>query len=289
MAKVVDTYRDSGEKVVFISDLTPPRSGDPTALDAVKGLDVDFVCVAYSPGKLVRMSSEVAAHTIRSRLSKNVVFNLAPRDMNKIALGSYLLGAQTLGLENVIVLQGDDFSERDLAHGVKAVGDYTSTGLIRSICAMNEGLDYRGAKLRAPTDFCVGATLDLSKGLSDEVRLAHRKVEAGAQFFITQPIYELGQRDRFLELYEAEAQEPLSLPVFWGLQVLEKDGLLLGNAPPRVLQELEGGRPGTDIALELLQSFVGADIQGIYLVPPILRGGARDYEAAQRVLEAFRR
>lgn len=286
MAKVTDRFRDSGNAVVVISDCTPLRSGDPAMLDRLGGLNVDFVCTAYNPGKLVRGDSIVAAYTIKQRVGKDVVFNLATRDMNKIALESRLLGAQMLGLENVVVLQGDPFTERELIQ-VKPVDDFTPTGFIRSIRSMNEGLDYRGSKLREPTDFCVGATLDLGRDLEGEARLAHQKVEAGAQYFITQPIYDLGLRERFLELYQAGAKESLSQPIFWGLQVLEKDGILLGDIPAPVLQDLDAGRPGADIARELLHTFVEAGIRGIYLVPPILRGGARDYEAAQRVLEAF--
>jgi homocysteine S-methyltransferase len=252
----------------------------------MKGLKADFISVAYNPGRLVRVDPATAAHTVKQRTGTDAVFTLATRDMNKIAIGSHLLGAQVLGLENVLVVQGDRLTERETEHGASAVDDFTATGLIASIAAMNGGLDYRGAKLQAPTNFCIGSTLDLGRGADAEAGLVRRKVEAGADFFITQPIYDPAQRESFLERYQARTEEDLAQPVFWGLQVLEKDGVLLSDTPTKVLEELENGKSGTAIAIETLHTLMEAGVRGIYLVPPILKGGARDYEAAQRVLES---
>jgi 5,10-methylenetetrahydrofolate reductase len=287
MTKVAERYRDSNKPLVVVADFSPPRRADLLALDRIAGLEADFVSVAYNPGKLVRVDSVAMAYAIKQQVGMGVAFNLATRDMNKIALESHLLGAQVLGLENVIVMQGDDFTERDLAHGVKPVGDFTSSGFIRAIAAMNEGRDYRGAELRAPTDFCIGATLDLGRDLESEVALAQQKVEAGVHFFISQPIYDLTRQRQFLEMYEATAKNNLSQPVFWGVQILEKEGIVLGDVPAQVIEELQRGRAATEMALELLNTFVESDIRGVYVVPPILRGGARNYEAAHEVLRAF--
>ena len=285
MAKITDTYASSTDKIVVLCDCTPPRSGDPKALDRVGVVNADFICVAYNPGKLARADSVAAAYTIRERTGKDVVFNMATRDMNKVAMQSRLLGAQMMGLENMVALQGDGFTEVE-SKLVKAVDGFTPTGLVEAIAAMNAGQDYRGSNLRGNTDFCIGATLDLARDLEHEVRLTHRKVEAGAHYFIVQPMYDLGLRQRFLDEYENQTGGPFALPVFWGLQVLDKEGIVLGNVPTQMRQELDGGKAGSDIASELLQSYVAAGIRGIYLVPPILRGGARDYDAAQQVLES---
>ncbi len=288
--KVTDRYAQPAQGLVVISDFTPPRGGDPSAVDRVRGLNADFICVAYNPGKLVRADPVAAAVAIRDRVGTDVAFNLATRDMNRVALGTRLLGAQMLGVQNVVILRGDPFMERELARApVRSVDDCTPTDLIRDARALNEGLDYRGSTLRAAADLCIGATLDLGRDLESEARLAARKVEAGAEFFLTQPFYDLERRSRFLELFEAAFGTTLDRPVFWGLQVLDKDGIVLGDVPPCVTEELERGRPGSEIAAEGLQRYVDAGIRGVYLVPPILRGGARDYEAAQRVLETVGR
>ena len=286
MAKVTEVYAASSGPVV-LCDCTPPRSADPTALDAVGAVGADFACVAYNPGKLPRADSVAAALAIKARTGTDVVFNLATRDMNKIAVQSRLLGAQMLGLENVVVLQGDRFSPEE-AERVKAVNDYTPTSLIASASAMNDGLDYRGSRLRGATSLCIGASFDLARDLDREVALTQRKVDAGAHFLIAQPIYDLDVRHAFLDAYERSTAAPLDLPVFWGLQVLDKDGIVLGNVPPEMRQQLDEGRPGVDIAIELLRQFVGDGVRGVYLVPPILRGGARDYAAARQVLASMR-
>ena len=269
----------------MLCDCTPPRSGDPEALDRVAVVEADYICVAYNPGKIPRANSVTTAHIIRERTGRDVVFNVATRDMNKLAIQSQLLGAQMMKLQNVVALQGDGFTDAETKQ-VKLVDDFTSTGLIEALSEMNNGLDYRGSKMRGTTDFCIGATLDLERDLVREVKLAHRKIKAGAHFFITQPIYDLNLRQRFLDEYEIQAGNPFATPVFWGLQVLDKDGIALGNVPPQMRHQLDSGKSGTEIASELLQSYVVAGVRGVYLVPPILRGGARDYDAAQQVLES---
>ena len=80
----------------------------------------------------------------------------------------------------------------------------------------------------------------------------------------------------------------MSMPIFLGLQILDAKGLIFGEVPESTKQDLENGREGTDIAIELLHRFVAGGVTNIYLVPPIFRGGLRDYEATQRVLEAHR-
>ena len=286
MAKVTDVLRSTTDRPVFVIDFTPPRGGDPSMLDRLGGLRADFVSVAYNPGKLVRADSVAVARAIRERLGLDVVVNLSPRDMNKIALESCLLGAQMLGLENVVALQGDPLGEREAAHAVSGVHDYTATQLISAMRSLNDGADYRGGKLQASTNLCIGAVLNPSADLEREVWLTLRKVAAGAEFFLSQAVYDLGRRDEFLEQYERIAGKPLDQPVFWGVQVLHKEGVLLGDLPQKIKDDLEGGRSGTDIAIEQVDQLRKQGVRSIYLVAPILKGGARDYDAAKQVLEA---
>ena len=284
MAKVTD--KCDGTKPVVICDFSPPRGSDPALLSGAQSVSPDFISVAYSPGKAVRVDPVVAAHAIKQQTGRDAIFTLATRDMNRLATQNHLLGAALLGLENVIVVGGDVFTERDMAV-VKDVRDFRPTELVASIKSLNEGVDYRGLKLRAPTDFCVGATIDLGRGIEREARLTHAKISAGADFLITQPIYDVSQVERLRDAYQAAAGGPLPAPVFWGLQVLDAKGLVFGDVPPRIVEELEGGREGVDIAAGLLEDFLAAGMTNIYLVPPIFRGGLRDYEAAQRVIDAL--
>ena len=283
MTKIVGHCFEVTGRAAFICDFSPPRSGDPAAVTQAR-FGADFISVAYNPGRAVRANSAMLAAAVKSRTGQEVAFTLGTRDMNQLALQSELLGAQMLGLENVIVVQGDPFPERDLAL-VGPVNQVTPTGLIASIANMNRGTDFRDAQLRAPTDFCIGATVDLGRWVEREARLARRKVEAGANFLITQPIFDPAEASRFISAYADAAGEPPGLPIFFGLQVLEQDGIIFSSVPEPIREALAGGRSGVDLAVELFQRFQDAKIHDIYLVPPIRRGGARNYQAAQQVLE----
>jgi 5,10-methylenetetrahydrofolate reductase len=282
--KVTAKVASQSDRMVYISDFTPPRAVDPAYVMPARQLEVDYICVAYSPGRRVRVDPAMFAAALKQQTGRDVMFNLAPRDMNKLALQSHLLGAQMLGLENVVVIGGDVFSDKDLTQ-VTRVRDYKPTELIRAIKAMNQGLDYKDSQLKAATDFCVGASIDFGRGLEAEAALTYRKVVAGADFFISQPVFDVDEISAFREAYEAVAGAALNQPVFYGLQILQKDGIIFSSVPERIRQDLDQGRAGTDIALEQWQELVAAGVRTIYLIPPILRGGARDYAAAQQVIE----
>ena len=269
-----------------ICDFSPPRSGDSEVVGQAQ-IDVDFISVAYNPGRAVRTNSAMLAAAIQ-RSGKDAVFTLATRDMNKLALQSQLLGAQMLGLQNVVVVQGDSFGQQDQTR-VVSVNDYHSTGLIAAISQMNLGVDFKEGQLRAPTDFCIGATVDLSRGIEEEAQLAVRKVSAGSEFLITQPIFNVDHVARYRESYAYHAGKAGTLPIYFGLQILEQDGVLFSSVPESVRGELEGGRSGVDIALDLYQKFQDARLNNIYLIPPIKRGGARNYEAAKEFLRKIGR
>jgi 5,10-methylenetetrahydrofolate reductase len=281
MTKITDALAQSS-KPVFIADFTPPRGAEPALLDdAVRLRQADFVSVAYNPGKLVRLDSVTAAYLLKQRFGTDTVFNLSPRDMNKIALESRLLGAATLGLENVLVLQGDGLTEREKA---ASVADYTATALIAAARTLNKGLDYRKSKLDSAGDFCIGAALDLGREAGAEVALTHKKVEAGAHFFIAQPVFSAEPVEAFHEAYRAATGHALTVPIFWGVQILAKDGVRFSSIPAGVRKEVEQGRDGVEIAREAYDSLRGRGENAFYLIAPIMRGGARDYDAASRFL-----
>ncbi len=281
MAKVMDRTHAQTGRPAFICDYSPPRSGRPEDVPAPPQ-SADFVSAAYNPGRAVRMGSVAAAAVLRDRYDADPIFTLATRDMNRLALESLLLGAQALGLENVIVVAGDSFGRRDTA---VPVYDYRPTELIRAIANLNSGTDHRGSNLRSPTDFCIGATVDLGRGIESEAALAVRKVAAGAHFLITQPVFDPDDVVRFAEAYTTAADATLSVPVFYGVGLMEPDGVSFASVPQRITSDLEAGRSGVDIALRVWEGLRGAGAANCYLVPPIRRSGARNYAAASRFLE----
>ena len=287
MAKIVDRRAEDENEVLIVCDFSPARGGDPELMAPALWLGADYISVAYNPGRSVRVSSTMGALWVKQAASADAVFTLATRDMNKVALQSLLLGAALQGLENVVVVKGDQFTEPELG-SVDPVDDFTSTGLIASIAQMNAGSDFRGRRLRAPTDLCVGAVIDLGHEFDKELRLTRRKVEAGAQFFLLQPLFEPARVGEMMEVYEQRYGEPLTQPLFCGVQVMAPNGVTFGEVPEWVVRDLDSGRPGADIAVEVLQGFVECGFRSIYLVPPVLRGGRRDYEAAQHVIETVK-
>ena len=288
MTTVVEKRRQSGNSLLVICDFSPPRGSDPALLEPALHIGADFISVAYNPGRSARVSSPLAAHWVREHSGRDVIFTLATRDMNKVATQSLLMGASLLGLENLVVVKGDSFSENDL-RSVKPVDDFTPTGLIRTTAEMGEGIDFRGRKLRSSSRFCVGATLDLGKDPNREMALVRRKVEAGAEFFLLQALFEPAILRRFLDGYAELDERPLEQPIFCGVQIPAPDGLSFGAVPDWVSNDLAKGRPGEQVALQLVYEYRDAGFSSIYLVPPVFRGGRRDYDAAQRVLEDLER
>ena len=286
MVKITEGCFETTGHTSFICDFSPPRSGDQSAVGQAQ-IDANFISVAYNPGRTVRTNSAILAAAIQHN-GKDTVFTLATRDMNKLATQSLLLGAQMLGLQNVVVVQGDPFSGNDQDR-VVSVRDYRPTGLIADIVRMNQGQDFRDGDLRTPTDFCIGATIDLGRPIEAEVKLAVRKVRAGAEFLITQPIFNVDHVGRYRESYGYHANKAGTHPVYFGLQILEKDGVVFSSVPDRIKEELNGGRPGIDIALELYQKFQEARLHNIYLMPPIKRDGVRNYEAVKEFLKRAKR
>lgn len=287
MTKILDRRAEDESEILVVCDFSPPRGGEAELMAPALRLGADFVSVAYNPGRSVRVASVLGALWVKQAAASDAVFTVGTRDMNKVALQSLLLGAALHGLENVVVVKGDSFTEREMGT-TKPVDDFTPTGLIASIAGLNTGVDFRGRSLRASTDLCVGAAVDLGNDFDGELRLTRRKVEAGAQFFLLQPLFDPLRVVRMQDEYERRYDEALTQPLFCGVQVMAPGGVTFGDVPEWVTRDLAGGRPGADIAIEVLQGFVERGLRSIYLVPPILRGGRRDYEAALRVIQTVK-
>lgn len=283
MAKIADAFAARRGETLVICDFSPPRGGAPELMaDGLALNNADWVLAAYSPGRSARVDSISAARWLRDNGGADAAFTISPRDMNRLALQSLLLGAALDGLQNVVVAQGDPFTPREL-RATSAVGDYTATALIAAIGAMNAGTDFRGRELDAATDFCVGATIDLRRGIAAEAALTRRKIDAGAEFFVANAVFDADGPRRFLARCEDDtgAAPP---PIFWGVQMMAPGSVAFGDVPTRVDDDLRAGRCGVDIALETIADLRAAGLRTIYLLPPIYRGGARDYGAAREAL-----
>ena len=287
MPSVTELYAKKGPAPLWICDFSPPRSGDPNFAERAKVMDVDFFSVAYSPGQSVRMDTVAAAATLKRRTGKEVIFNVATRDMNRLAIQMHLLGAQALELDNVLIVRGDDFSAEDSAR-IKTVADYNPSELMEAIKQLNAGIDLRGKKLRMATRFCIGAIVDPHRDVEKEAALAQRKLASGASYFITQSVYGAEPLKALRTAYKRTTNTELTVPIFCGVQIMEPGGLSFGKVPEWVERDVAKGRSGVDIAVQIIDELLAAGCDAFYLVPPILKGGRRDYEALQRVVATVR-
>ena len=135
------------------------------------------------------------------------------------------------------------------------------------------------------TDFCIGATVDLGRGIEREARLAVRKIESGAHFLITQPVFDPDDVGRFAEACAHVSGSELAVPVFYGVGLMEPDGVSFASVPQWVTDDLANGRSGVDIGLQVWSALQSAGVGDCYVVPPIRRSGARNYAAAREFIE----
>ena len=285
--KIIDFCRLHPSEVISLVDVLPPKSIDHPYLNTIDIPGADFLCVAYGPGGSVRVSSEVVGATIKREIGKEVVFNIVTRDANKVGIQTQLLGANQLGLENVVVMKGDPpvyTPTRTQQKRVKSVHDFTPTELIRTISRMNLGEDFRGNRIAPPTDFCIGATINLNKEMKSEAKLIRAKLQAGAEFFITQPVFQVSKINELREEYRELTPEPFPVEVFWGIQIPTTGGEVFGHLPLGMRLELDEGKEGVQIAFDVMKKLLVMGIRKFYILPARSPAGHYDYRNVQELL-----
>jgi homocysteine S-methyltransferase len=280
----VESFADKlGRQFVVTAELDPPRGPDyARALAAAAKLrrfGVDAVNVADNPLARVRMSSVALAHIIREEVGLEAILHFTCRDRNLLGLQSELVGASALGIGVILALTGDPSEVGDYPKA-KSVFDLDSTGLVRLVDTLRGGTDLSGKAVGDKFNVTVGVALNPGSGdLEREYRRFEEKVEAGADFAMTQPFYDAAVWFDFLDRYG----EP-PVPVILGLlpfksfrhaQFLhyEVPGI---DVPPAALERMEGAAAngkaaeraeGLALARELLGRVRDA-CRGIYLIPP---------------------
>ena len=284
MKSVLEAINKRGRKPFYLCDFSPPKGGNADLLLECYDLNPDMFMVAYAPGRSVRLNPIFAADWIHSRTNIPTVFTVSTRDMNKSAMQSLLLGAELMGLPNVLIVKGDKFSAQDLNLQTE-VNDFTPTELISAVKTMNERRDFRGNELTYPTRFCIGGALDLSRDWGKESWLTKAKITSGSNFIVSQPTFDHELPSKFLSFYEKTIGEKLKIPVMWGIQMVERDTISFANVPRWVHLKLEDGGSSYEITINLVKRHLDLGIDTFYLVPTIYKGGRRDYLSAQAVME----
>ena len=275
--------RIAGGEFVVTAELAPPRGFDAGAsLEKLRPIvgQIHAVNVTDSPRAQGRMSALAMCSLVQSKLGVETIMHMSLRHRNLLALHSDLLGAHALGVRNVFTVMGDVPLSGDYPQAT-SVTDITASGLIRLMAGFNRGVDGNGRALEGPTSFFIGAALNLNApDLDRELRVLDRKVEAGAHFLLTQPVYEPEAVERV-----AERLGGFPLPVLLGVLPLrsERHARFLHHevpgisVPDAVFERLEAAgddaaAAGIAISQELLRAVRGR-IAGVYFMPPFDRYG----------------
>ncbi|HZG42061.1 MAG TPA: bifunctional homocysteine S-methyltransferase/methylenetetrahydrofolate reductase [Longimicrobium sp.] len=266
-------------------EIVPPRGSNPEAmLDGVRLLKqagVDGVNVPDGPRAQSRMGALATAILIQQRVGIEAVVHYCCRDRNLLGMLSDLLGAQALGLRNMLLITGDP-PKMGPYPDATAVFDIDSIGLTNLVSRLNRGLDPGGNAIGEPTSFVVGVGVNPgAEDFENEMRRFYWKVEAGAEYAITQPVFDLRQLEAFVERIEKDG---LKIPVIAGIWPLvsARNAEFLANEVPGVVVSDEvmarmrrasaeskerGVEEGTRIAQEMLAAAFPM-IQGVQVSAP---------------------
>lgn len=193
---------DAGEFAI-LAEMDPPKGVDVSNMVAnairVKG-KVDAFVVPEMSNAVMRMSS-LGAATILQGKGLETVIQLNCRDRNRIALQADLLAANGCGITNVMAVTGEDPTFGD-HHQARSVYDINLLELLQAISNLQKGKDMAGIDLAGSPEFLVGSTVNAgAKGRSPELELdeMNKKIEAGAQFFISPPLFDLSAIEPFIK------------------------------------------------------------------------------------------
>jgi homocysteine S-methyltransferase len=224
------------EELVITAEVEPPRGTDvSSAVEGArlfKACGVDGVNVTDNPMARLRMSSIAVAALIQRETGLDAVVQITTRDRNVLGLQSDLLGAAGLGVKAILCLGGDPLKIGDYPQA-KQVSEVDVLGLLRIAKGLNAGADLAGNAIGAPTRFAIACAANPAAADQEvEFSKLRAKIEAGASFAQTQPVYDLEALERFLARPEARA-----IPVLVGLIPLLslKQTLFFANEVPGVV------------------------------------------------------
>jgi len=260
------------------------------AAQRVHDVGADCVNVGDSPMAEVRMSAIAMASLLRERTGLDPIVHCSTRDRNVMALQADLMGAHALGLRNVLCIKGDPHALGSYSTAT-AVWDVNALGLMRILKGFNAGHDAIDNPVRPATRFFVGAAVNpVAEDIEAEVKLLRRKVTAGADFALSQAVFEVEAVERFLE----RLKDP-PLPIILGIWPIHsaRQAAFLNErvipVPARIAEAIEragdgGEQRGLELASRLVER-VRPLVQGVYFIPSFGRyEGIIELTAAARAL-----
>jgi methionine synthase / methylenetetrahydrofolate reductase(NADPH) len=287
-----------GDLVIAV-EVSPPRGIAAEkvlrAAQMLREAGVDVIDVTDSPMARMRMSAWAVCHLLQSKAGIETVLHFPTRGRNLLRVQGDLLAAHALGVRNLFVVMGDPTRIGDYPNAADNY-DIVPSGLVRLIKqSLNQGSDWAGNPIGQPTSFLVSCALNLNAADPDrEIRVLRKKLENGADYLITQPIYDVAIYERFVARYEAQ-HGPLGVPVLVGLLPLYsvRHATFLHNEVPGITipegimarirdagedAPAEGVRIAGELA-ERLRTMAG----GLYLMPQFGR-----YDLVAEIVEGVR-
>lgn len=250
---------------------------------ALKDANVDAITLADNSLASPRIDNLAMATIIKQKLNIEPLVHLTCRDRNLIGMQSHLLGLHTLGMREILAITGDPTKIGDFP-GATSVFDVNSFKLIELIQKGNTGLSFSGQSLREKTNFSVACALDPNvRHLDKAVKRLEKKIDHGANYVLTQPIY---SKEKILEL--KEATKHLDIPIFIGIMPITstKNAEFLHNEVPGItltddvrerMKSAGSDREKAEkVSLEISRELVetaAKHFNGIYLITPFMRYG----------------
>jgi homocysteine S-methyltransferase len=279
------------------AEMDPPRGLATHKLLAGASLladaGADVINVADSPMARMRMSAWAVCDVIQRKVGVETTLHFPTRGRNLLRVQGDLLAAHALGIRNVFVVMGDPTAIGDYPEAMDNY-DLVPSGLIKLIKqGFNAGVDHSGTSIGQPTSFFVGSALNLCPpDVEREIKNLHRKVNAGTDFFITQPIYRAEDGPSLLARYEAKYGK-LNKPILAGILPLVnvRHATFLHNEVPGIFIPEEtrkrvedagenGTKVGVELAVELIQKIKGW-ASGVYIMPQFHR-----FDMVAEIIEA---
>ncbi len=261
-------------KFVVTAEIGPPKGVDvEPMLEEAHFLQrcVDAINVTDQQSSVMTMGSMAACRLLKEQ-GMETIYQVTCRDRNRIALQSDLLSAGALGIENILCLTGDYVSLGDHPQA-KPVFDLDSVTLLYTAHQLQEGYDLSGKELKGAPHFFLGAVVSPgSNPVEPQIGKMRKKVQAGAQFFQTQAVYEADKFATFME-----SVRPLNVPVMAGIILLKSAGMarfmnrnVAGvHVPDDIIEEMSSAtdRPqkSIEIAARLIRE-VKSLCQGVHIM-----------------------
>ncbi|HSL09741.1 MAG TPA: bifunctional homocysteine S-methyltransferase/methylenetetrahydrofolate reductase [Actinomycetota bacterium] len=292
-----------GDLVVAV-EMEPPRSFNAATVVAgaatLRDAGADVIDVADSPMARMRMSAWAACRAIEERAGIETVLHFPTRGRNVLRLQGDLLGSHALGIRNLFVCVGDPVTVGEYPQTLNDV-DVTATGLLSLITeAFNAGVDRAGASIGEPTAFFAGAAVGPhAPDRRRESRVLRRKLDAGARFLLSQPLFGATPLRAFRDVFRDETGSDLEVPLLAGVLPLssarharflrnEVPGIAIPDATLRRIERAGDGErgwaEGLAIACETVAELRDDGVAGVYVMPQFGR-----YDRAAELVEAIRR